>query len=550
MKTLFLILMFAIAASANLHRNGKIAFTSDRDGNREIYVMNADGTNQTRLTNNAIVDDYPAWSPNGTKIAFASQKPSGDYAIFRMDADGTNRVEITPLQTDPGFPSISWSPDGSRIAFNDGITIFTVNPDGSERHTLRSGSFGSAWSPDGSKILFVDPDGALATIKPDGTDFQYLPGEGNVSYARWSPGGNKMVYVYDNMFSEQDISIADADGRNRERFDGGFCPCSFYRFAPSFSPDGRKIVFALHSEFDPTKEIVVKNVDGTGYLQLTSGVGRNTNPSWQPLASTNTPFDFDGDGRSDISVFRPNDSTWYFNRSTNGFSAIKFGHSTDKLTPGDFDGDGSTDIAVFRDGVWWRMNSSDHVVFAVQFGVAGDLPVPADYTGDGRDELAVYRNGVWWMYDFSTDHTSVVNFGLSNDKPVPADFDGDGRIDQAIYRNGQWHLNRSSLGYTVVQFGILTDSPVVGDYDGDGKADFGVYRDGIWYIQQSTSGFRAFQWGISTDIPAPADYDGDGKTDAAVFRNGTWYSLHGSNGVSIQQFGLAGDKPIPSAYSP
>src|SRR5436190_10123706 len=107
MKTSLLILVFGITAHAgNLHRNGKIAFTSDRDGNREIYVMNADGTNQTRLTNNAIVDDYPAWSPNGTKIAFASQKPSGDYAIFRMDADGTNRVEITPLQTDPGFPSI------------------------------------------------------------------------------------------------------------------------------------------------------------------------------------------------------------------------------------------------------------------------------------------------------------------------------------------------------------------------------------------------------------------------------------------------------------
>src|SRR5215204_7094858 len=81
--------------AAMLHANGKIAFTSDRDGNTEIYVMDADGTNQTRITNNNIVDDHPMWSPDGMKLAFVSQREAGGFAIFQMNVDGTNRNEIT-----------------------------------------------------------------------------------------------------------------------------------------------------------------------------------------------------------------------------------------------------------------------------------------------------------------------------------------------------------------------------------------------------------------------------------------------------------------------
>ena len=261
-------------------------------------------------------------------------------------------------------------------------------------------------------------------------------------------------------------------------------------------------------------------------------------------------FDFDKDGKSDISVFRPSDRVWYLNQSTNGFSATQFGLSTDKITPADYDGDGKTDISVYRDGVWYRINSSNGTVGIVQFGIASDIPVPADYSGDGRAELAIYRNGVWWSFDLNNSQTQVVNFGLSTDKPVVADYDGDGKADQAVYRGGEWHLNRSSLGYTVVNFGLSNDKPVIGDYDGDGKTDQAVYRNGTWYLLQSSNGFTAFQWGIASDIPAPADYDGDGKADAAVYRDGTWYLRQSTNGISVQQFGLANDKPAPSAFLP
>lgn len=266
-------------------------------------------------------------------------------------------------------------------------------------------------------------------------------------------------------------------------------------------------------------------------------------------ANIRTRFDFDGDGRADVSVFRPTDRTWYLNQSTNGFSAAQFGLSTDKLTPADFDGDGKTDIAVFRDGNWYLLRSTAGFA-SVQFGATGDIPTPADFSGDGRAELAVYRGGVWWTLNLTNNQVNSLQFGAVTDKPVVADYDGDGRADHAVYRNGEWHLNRSSQGYTAVQFGTATDTPTVGDFDGDGKGDPAVYRAGVWYVLGSTQGFYAVQFGIASDVPVAADYDGDGKTDIAVFRNGNWYLLRSQQGFGAIQFGAADDKPIPAAFAP
>jgi (2Fe-2S) ferredoxin len=300
--------------------------------------------------------------------------------------------------------------------------------------------------------------------------------------------------------------------------------------------------------------VSVEIAPGTPHLVIETAAGRAAFKAAilansGPLASR-AAFDFDGDGRADLAVFRPSDRVWYLLRSQSGFSAMQFGLSTDKIAPADFDGDGKTDIAVFRDGIWYWLNSSNGNFNAVQFGQAGDIPVPADYTGDGRAELAVYRGGIWYTLNLANNQFQAVQFGISSDKPVPADFDGDGKTDYAVYRDGVWYMLGSSRGFSAVQFGIATDTPTVGDYDGDGKADQAVYRGGVWYLLRSQAGFTAAQFGIASDIPASADYDGDGVTDIAVYRDGVWYMLRSTQGFGAAQFGSADDRPIPAAFVP
>jgi Tol biopolymer transport system component len=122
------------STAQTLRRNGKIAFTSDRDGNSEIYTINPDGSDLVRLTNNAGVDSYPTWSPDGRMIAFISETPADGVAIFRMNEDGTNKTLITPISSSQAdvrlflTPSLSWSPDGGRIAFQDTDPVSTQRP--------------------------------------------------------------------------------------------------------------------------------------------------------------------------------------------------------------------------------------------------------------------------------------------------------------------------------------------------------------------------------------------------------------------------------------
>ena len=270
------------------------------------------------------------------------------------------------------------------------------------------------------------------------------------------------------------------------------------------------------------------------------------------VGKTPAGSDFDSDRRSDVSLFRPSNNTWYIAQSQSGtLKAVQFGLATDQLVPADYDGDGKTDVAVFRNGVWYWLNSSNNSFSAHQFGTSGDVPVPFDYTGDGRAELAVYRSGIWYTLNLSTDQFLYTRFGAQSDKPVPADFDGDGRTDFAVYRDGNWYWLRSlDLRMGAVQFGIASDKPVVGDYDGDARADQAVYRNGAWYILGSTQGFYATQFGLSSDVPAAADFDGDGKTDVAVFRNGFWYLLRSQQGFTTVQFGAVNDRPIPATFLP
>lgn len=271
-------------------------------------------------------------------------------------------------------------------------------------------------------------------------------------------------------------------------------------------------------------------------------------------------FDFDGDAKADLSIFRPAPGEWWLQKSSDGSNYVaQFGSSTDKVTPGDFTGDGKTDLALWRPstGFWYVLRSEDSSFYAFPFGASGDIPDPADFDGDTKTDAAVFRasSNTWFVLRSADGGTTISQFGGSGDVPVAADYDGDGRSDIAIFRPGlsQWWINRSMAGLMAVQFGSAGDKAVAGDYTGDGKADVAIWRPstGEWSILRSEdSSFYSFPFGASGDIPAPADYDGDGKVDATVFRSAssTWFSNRTTAGVVIQQFGSSGDRPLANAF--
>ncbi|MBW8009953.1 MAG: hypothetical protein FVQ83_01750 [Chloroflexi bacterium] len=249
------------------------------------------------------------------------------------------------------------------------------------------------------------------------------------------------------------------------------------------------------------------------------------------ISCLDTPADFDADGDTDVSVFRPSNGSWY--TSTAGLLAT-FGIAGDIPVPQDYDGDGDADIVVYRpsNGRWYFYGGG-----SVGFGITGDIPMPCDYDGDGDADIAIYRpsNGRWYVKD-----QGYTAYGIAGDIPVPGDYDGDGDCDVAIYRpsNGRWYVQ--GQGYSA--WGIPGDIPVPGDYDGDGDFDVAIYRpsNGRWYVLGQ--GYVAY--GIAGDIPVPGDYDGDGDWDETIYRpsNGRWYT----SGVGYTAFGIAGDYPLPA----
>ncbi len=195
-------------------------------------------------------------------------------------------------------------------------------------------------------------------------------------------------------------------------------------------------------------------------LDTASGTITITNDDFQ----RSSYFDFDGDGRSDISVFRPSTGAWYLLNSNIGFTASVFGQSGDKLVPADYDGDGKTDLAVFRNGSWYIQRSTQGF-YSLPFGNSSQIPAPADFTGDGRADIAVFvpASGAWYMYDTTTGQTTSFQFGQNGDLPVAADYDGDGRADYAVFRTNTWYIKRSTAGFFGLQFGTTGELAVPAD---------------------------------------------------------------------------------------
>jgi hypothetical protein len=354
---------------------------------------------------------------------------------------------------------------------------------------------------------------------------------------------------------------------------------------------------AVPSDNQPLTSVVATSPTLTGMLSVDAATGIVTASSAGPVAGsphtvtvtatdscgltsektftvtvTNAPtaaadFDFDGDRRADLAVYRAgatsaDASVWYVLRSSDAtVQAPQFGVGGDRVVTADYDGDGNANFAVFRPstGVWYTSLNAAANYDAFAWGTAGDIPVPGRYDADNKADHAVFRpsTGQWWIFR-STGGSLVRNWGVSTDLPVPADYDGDGITDLAIYRPSMFsfYISKSTGGSLVQPFGVAGDKLVPADYDGDGTDDIAVWRPstGFWFVIQSSNGqLREEQWGTSGDVPVPADYDNDGKADLAIFRpgTGTWWIFSSCPCLTLgSQWGIATDKPVASAFTP
>ena len=251
--------------------------------------------------------------------------------------------------------------------------------------------------------------------------------------------------------------------------------------------------------------------------------GSDSKPGTFDAASSSAvlvPADYDGDGRIDAATWKAVTGKWQVLRSSDstkitfdlGRRSTKTGANQDVPVPADFDGDGRTDIAVWRSatGTWQILPSSknyEHSAMTVsRWGSAGDVPVQADYDGDAKADLAVFRpsENRWYILESKTGETRTENFGIAGtDLLVPTDYTGDGKADIAVYRKGTWLVLNSETGETEpFEFGFADARPVPADYDNDGEIDFAVYRRGTWYVYESGSPrFLTYKFGSETDTP-------------------------------------------------
>lgn len=278
---------------------GKIAFSSNGDGDYEIYVMNSDGTNQKKLTNNSSDDVFPRWSPDGSKIVFVSER-DGNKEIYKMNSDGSSQIRLTINPIIHPINSLvsmhpDWSPNGDKIAFvkqtsnTDSICdIYTMNTDGSNQINLTNTGYYPQqwypdWSPNGSEITYVDINGdypGIYKMNSNGSNPVLLTTPYCIDCVGpvYSPDGSKIAFYKSGI--PRDIFVMNPDGPSFINLTNNPSSWEYQSFSPSWSSDGSKIVYSHFENSDGDAELYIMNFDGSNKTKITNNSYEDINASW------------------------------------------------------------------------------------------------------------------------------------------------------------------------------------------------------------------------------------------------------------------------------
>jgi len=525
------------------------------DGAGNAFVAGSTNSTAFPTTGGALDTTF-----NGLQDAFVTKLNAGGSALaystflggagaengFDIAIDGAGSAYVTGSTFSTNFPTTSGAFDTTANGSGD---VFATKLNGTGSGLLYSTFIGGSSDEEGLAVA--------------------VDGEGNIFVTGYTNSG----------------AFPTTAGAFDTTFNGGFDP-----FVTNLNATGSELIYSTFIggsvndvgygiALDAAENAIVTGSTGSsGFPTTTGAFDRTPNGSTDAFVAklgtativncSQRPIsDFDGDGRTDLSVFRPSDGIWYLQRSTAGFGTIRWGLATDRPVPGDYDGDGKADAAVFRPAAdpanadYFILHSSGSTFFALSWGLPGDVPVIGDYDGDCRTDQVVFRpsEGVWYIRNSSDASASVISFGLNGDIPLAFDLENDGKTNLAVFRpsENRWYIARNNgvpaQNFESIQFGLAGDRLVPADYDGDSIDDLAVFRPstGQWIIRRSSDSVTTFtHFGVSTDSLAPGDYDGDGRDDIAIYRSGIWWINRSTAGLVVVNFGLANDTPIPAKYIP